>query len=582
MVIPAGVIAALVFSLLTLAITGPLVYHDELIYMDGATSFAQGNGLSYRAGEYGYGPVYPMLVAIPVWLFEDRMLAYHVALVFNALIVASTVVQLFLLARRLLAPRAAAWAAVACLFVPTTFYAAYLMTDMLGYAVTLWAVLAIVRALERPTPPRQVVALAAIGAAVLVRPQMVLLAPTYAIAALLFGYIRGTRLVRTVRAHWVLTGAFAAGLLVVAVAGLAGRGSDLLGSYGALWRSVNLLVAAEWILYHVLDITLYLWILPAMLLPAAVVQLARRGRHDERVAAVVATVVALLVCALGVVGIFSATPFAQSRLHDRYLIFLFPLLVLLLAGVVVGRVWPARGVVFASAAAVVVLAALTPFAGLLVLETPNVFDGVATTPWAIAGEVVGVDEGVVSARTLMLASVVLAGLVALLAGERGRTRTLILCGCLIAATAAIQWQGAISISDRGTFTDERQETVFWIDRVAKDRPVTTLFIGTEACNEEGYLRAQLTSEFFNASVGPFVAPGEPYGDLGVRVRADGVVVGTDGRPAQAELVLTFPGVTLRGDVVARGTTLDLALWEVDGPITLTGGPGALAGACPKV
>lgn len=581
-VVVAGLGAGALFAWLTWAIDGPLVYLDELIYMDAATSLAEGDGLRFRDGSYGYGPVYPVLVAAVVRLFDDRLLAYHVALALNAFVVASSVVPIFLLARRVSRASVATAAALACLLLPCTFYAAYLMTDALGYVVALWAAVAIVRALERPTTARQALVLALAAFAVAVRPQLVLLTPAYLLAALLASRMQGLSLARSIRTHWVPVATVAGLGLVVLGAAVAGRGPDLLGSYGVLWSSYDPLEALRWTVYHVWDATLYVWILPAMLLPSALVELWRRGASDAKAAAMCAVTIAITTGAIVLVGVFSATPWAQGRLHDRYLIFVFPLWVVVITD------WAARGaartrrVVVASVALVAVMAILVPYRGLIDVPTPNVFDGVATTVWSIVAELVGVD-GLVSAHSLLLVSVALAGACALLVGATGIKRALGVAVGLVAITAASQWIGAISESDRGTFSDRRDASKLWVDRAADGRRVTTLFVGTEACNTEAIIRAHLTTEFFNRSVGPLISIGSPYAGSGkLSVRADGMIVRPGGTPARAALVLAPPGLDVRGELLAVGTTSRLRLWRIDGPIALQG-PGSaesIRRACP--
>src|SRR5262245_44665718 len=80
-------VALVVVGLAATRAPGPRIFPDELIYMDAAAAVAGGDGLAVRGGEYGYGPVYPVLVA-PLVALTDRETAFALAQLLNALAIA--------------------------------------------------------------------------------------------------------------------------------------------------------------------------------------------------------------------------------------------------------------------------------------------------------------------------------------------------------------------------------------------------------------------------------------------------------------------------------------------------------------
>ena len=177
-----AIASAMVYAFLAFRVPGPEVFGDELFYMEAATSFAHGHGLHVREAGYGCGPGFPLLASVVLRVVADRVTAYHVVLALNGVLFASAVAPIYLIARRVLSVRTAATAAAVCLLMPCSFYAASFMTESLGYVAALWALAAILPAVERPTVRRQLALLAAVSLASAVRPQFVVLLPTFLLA----------------------------------------------------------------------------------------------------------------------------------------------------------------------------------------------------------------------------------------------------------------------------------------------------------------------------------------------------------------------------------------------------------------
>ena len=73
---------------------------DELVYSDLARSIADGGRPAVRdVPVFGWGEVYPALIA-PVWaLVEDRYVAYHATLAVNAIVMSLAAIPAYFLAR---------------------------------------------------------------------------------------------------------------------------------------------------------------------------------------------------------------------------------------------------------------------------------------------------------------------------------------------------------------------------------------------------------------------------------------------------------------------------------------------------
>jgi len=237
-------VATLVLAGLAIAIPAPYILSDELRYLIAAASFAEGDGFRLRGDEYGYGPVYPALLAPILALFPDRETTYPLLKVANALLFALTAIPVYLLARRLLPPWWSIGVSALSIAIPSSVYVSLVLTENPAYPFSALAILALVLALERPSPSRQLAALGAIALAFLVRAQLGALLPAF-IAALA---LQSVILPRTEARRWArLTPlwptAAALGLAVVGALAIAlARGtstSDWFDAYDELWAPIT-------------------------------------------------------------------------------------------------------------------------------------------------------------------------------------------------------------------------------------------------------------------------------------------------------------------------------------------------------
>ena len=169
----------LVYALLTTGIDGPRVHPDEELYTMGASSLAAGQGLTLRGQPFGFGPLFPAMLAVIIRLAGSVDAAYDWFKFANALCFALVAVPVYLLARRLVS---AWWAVVAAglsVAIPSAISVGTVMTESLSYLAAAWALYAIVLALERPSVVRQLAVLAAVAAAFFTRPQYGILYATW-------------------------------------------------------------------------------------------------------------------------------------------------------------------------------------------------------------------------------------------------------------------------------------------------------------------------------------------------------------------------------------------------------------------
>src|SRR5436190_20870636 len=170
---------------------------DELIYSELAKSFAATGHFLVRDVHHGAYPiVYPLLIA-PAWrVFGSVPDAYAAAKPLGSVAMSLTAIPVYFLARRLLRPGWALFAAGLALAVPSLMYTGTLMTETVFYPVFACVVLVVVRALERPTLWRQGVLLGLCVLAFLTRPQAIVLIPAVACAPLALAWLDRRRMMR--------------------------------------------------------------------------------------------------------------------------------------------------------------------------------------------------------------------------------------------------------------------------------------------------------------------------------------------------------------------------------------------------
>ena len=566
--------AFLLYTMLTTGVDGPRVHPDEELYPMGASSLAAGHGLTLRGEPFGFGPLFPGMLAAIIRLAGSVDAAYDWFKIANALCFALVAVPVYLLGRRLVS---AWWAVVAAglsVAIPSAISVGTVMTESLSYLATAWALYAIAIALERPTVVRQLAVLAAVAAAFFTRPQYGILYATWIGALGILWLIAPSTRPRS-RADLIRFWPTALPLVLGMVAfgarlAAGGTASGSFGAYGVLWRGYDPLDVGRWFVYHLGDFAVYLAVVPVAVAPIVLWTLARVGRAGSRpAAAFVALFAAANVSGLLVVAAFASSPWGFDRLHDRYGFYLLPLW---LIGLVV---WLDSGLprpLLATAIGVVaalVLPLMLPF-GQLANEA-----GIDTVPGAlwerVAAELAG--PGPASGRIAL--GVFVLGLVAatvLLPRRIARIALPVAVTATFAAMSYFAWERMVGAPEDLVFAGGFERA--WIDdRVAKDATVTKLYTDT-ACGSTLERHAFYLTEFFNSTVdrAAYVRGSIPDGlpIERVDVTSSGVLETSPGHPLGADYVFTQPGIRLAGRRVAEGTAARLVLWHVGGPVRVVG------------
>jgi hypothetical protein len=335
------VLAAGFVASYTRRVTDWIVMTDELLYSKLAISVAESlSPLPTLRGE----PVslssqlYPLLTA-PLYAAFDVPTAFHAVHVLNAVLLASAAVPAYFLARAVFRWRPEALLAAAfAVAVPWLVLGFYGMTEVAAYPAFLWAVLAIQHAAAAAALRHDLLAIAAIGIAVLARTQFFLLLVVLPLAIVL--HEAGYRLAIARRDRWPalregLRTAFGShralaafyGLLVLLAVPLAvtGRLDDLLGPYAITATEGSLLPEGVWssAAEHLGSVAIASGILPFAV--AAGWAVAAAARPDTKTTHAYALVLLLVGVALTLQVSSFAVRFGGGATRDRYLFYLAPL-----------------------------------------------------------------------------------------------------------------------------------------------------------------------------------------------------------------------------------------------------------------
>ena len=569
--------ASVLLAGLALLVPAPRILADELRYTIAASSLAGGDGLGLRGSDYGFGPVYPAVLAAILAVVPDRETAYPLFKLANAFLFALAAIPIYLVARRLLPPAWSLAVAALSLVVPSSVYVSLVMTESAAYPAAWLAILAIVLALERTSPARQLAVLGAVVLAYLTRAQFAVLFPAFVAALCLLWLVVPARRPRSGRALavlWPTLGALALGLALVVVAPLATGHSPagLPSAYEDLWTGYDLVDVGRWAVYHLAALEILLVVVPLAVSPIVLARLLRDAREgDERAGAFATAFVVVNAALILVTAAFASTPAGFENLQDRYLFYVVPLWLVVLA------VWLRDGLprpVVATAIGVglaLALPALVPFAEIAAEDGAEV-GAVVTYLWAQVNATTfeSFPEAISGRRVLALFVVLLVAAVLLVPRRLALGLGAVVVAVILISTA-IAWRDTVRTAD--DFEEVLPADREWVDAVVGEgTPVTSLSVSAPCAGAGWASTALLLTEFFNRAVTRVAHVAEPDGSLlpstAVRVAADGAIVRESGGPFPAEAVVVPEGITLLGERLAEGTAVPLVLWRVDGPVRL--------------
>jgi glycosyltransferase involved in cell wall biosynthesis len=548
---------------LGLRVVSPWIMVDELVYSDMARSFADTGHFLIRGEHANYGFVYPLLLSPAYALFGSIGDAYDWARTINALAMSSAVFPAYLLARRVVRAPAAFAAAALAVALPSMAYVGTLMTENAFYPIFLWLAYALVLVLERPTLKRQLVLLALCALAFLTRAQAIALVAAVLAAPPLLAWIERGRPQR-LKAFAPLYGIVGGGaLLVVIVQAVRGLSpASILGGYSDTSNSgYQLWPALRWLVLHVAELDLYLWVLPF----AAFVVLLANARHlDRSLRAFVAAATALSAFLVVEVAVFASQ--YSHRVEERNLFYLAPLLVIaLLAWIERGQPRPPRASVVAAGLAVALPGAI-PFVSLLNITAES--DTLGYQPWWFLGDAWAGRDSV--AVIVVVVSLALGAAFLWLPRRYAPVLpALVALGFLATWLPLEQWKHSFPrLSQSALAQGIGNENRSWIDDAAgRDAHVAVLWTG-------GNVLAAWENEFWNRSV-------DRVYELGAKLPADmpsvavsvdrktGILRDANGAPIRESYVLANEAVNLLGRPVARDRAKNLVLYRVTPPARTT-------------
>ena len=560
---------------IAIRVPSPWILPDEVVYSELAKSIAAGHRPAVRGVPvFGWGEIYPTLIA-PAWaVLHDPVDAYHTALVISALVMSLAAVPAYLLARLFVSRRASYLVAAATVLVPSMTYTGVVMTENAAYPVFLLAVLLITRAVWRPSALNQVLAVLGLGLMAFTRIQGLALVGAYLCGVLIYGLVgprpeRGAYLRRFVPTGVCL---IVASLAPSVASTVAGDGpSGWLGSRSSTFAEFHVREVPQWFAYLTADLVLYVAVVPI----AATVVVIGRGlsRHaSERARLFAAVALPTFAAMLGSVSLVSASLDVDGRenLNERYVFYVVPLLFIGLA------LWIREGLARRRGWALLVVAACCLLAVVLPIDRLGYnaeFQSLALLPWlrlSLAGPALAAIVGVFAAA---------AGALWLTCrhDRAGRLWIAVLLWISFLGVVAIGQQRHPATYYAHAYGGARAD---WVDAaVPNGTPVTVVWDQSAAHQAPDFFYYWLAvTEFFNPSVSDvYSIGGRTYYEtflptVPARLTPDGTVIDARGRALRSRYVLAPCRSSVRGRAIGQTPDGALRLVEVEGPVRLSDRP----------
>ena len=554
---------------LAFGVKAPMVFGDEATYASLARKIADHHVAGVlAAARSGYGVVYPALLA-PAFAVASAPTAYSVAKGLNAVLLASSVFPVFLLARRVLPRRWAVVATIVATVGPQAVFSALLMTENVSFPLFIWSMLCVVRMLERPSRLNQLVALGSVVLCITTRMQAVVFVPGLALAigtCLYFDASDRARRLRLFKPVWV-------GLAIACLAGLAylaAKGSSAAGAYTiVLTHGYSPLGTARWLAGNLADLDLLFGFGMFAIAPFAAARAFRGSGSTASSRAIAATLTGFGLPSLLLVAAFSSSAQGGHREHERYLMYFVPLVVVLcLRWITSGEALGRRALIVSAAVA----AALPATLPLEDMRAVSWIDSFGAEPWLNA--VLPSDY-----LRIICVGVALAVSASVVLSSGDRRRNLLLTSFVAASFLSFTSVGAHA-HDTGRYAVQQLD---WIDRaVGPGNRVEAVYVG-RPCRTVFQQQAPLIrtwrAAFFNRRLHLtyFVGARMPNEVESRRLAVRGGRTLAGGHPVSPRYVLVPSSVDVAGTVLARAGKLKLV--EASAPLELRLPHWAGAGAC---
>jgi hypothetical protein len=308
---------------------------------------------------------------------------------------ASAVFPAYLLGRQVLTRPWSLAVAGLSILLPWMIITGFLMTEVAAYPAFLWALLGLQYAIAAPSPRHDLLAVGALGLAVLARTQFVALALVLPLAILGHELVTavashgpsstprkllvGAR--QAVREHWVLSVAYALGLAAAAIVAIVDSAGSLVGVYSPTVDEGSVLPSGVWsaAARHIDAVAIGCGLVPLVL--GGGWMLVAVGRPRNRSEHALATLSLVTVVALTLEAASFGVRFGGTEVvRDRYLFYVVPLLLIGSGAALLGL--PRRhaaigaGLLTLFFAATVPLLEFTTFAGVWVDSPARVLNDV--------------------------------------------------------------------------------------------------------------------------------------------------------------------------------------------------------------
>ncbi|HEY7003488.1 MAG TPA: hypothetical protein VH281_04350 [Gaiellaceae bacterium] len=570
------VLVAIVFRvLLSRRMPGPWIMADEVTYSELAKSFAESHRMLYHGRPRTFQTIYPVFVS-PAWLADPIPTAYGIAKGLNAVLMTLAAVPFWFWARRLMPAVHAFVALVLFLLLPAFIYTNEIMTENLAFPAVLLALFTIAVALERPTPWRQLLAVAAIGFACLARLQSLVLLIGLPTAVLLKGLLdaqaAGARRPWRAMLAVVRQFAWALGIILVGAIGYlvfkfaqGASPSAVLGTYEGTQSGYSVSGVARWFVLHVAELPYSVGLIPV----CAFIVLA--GSALRRGAVTTPAQRAFLAVSLGVAPwmILQVAAFASRfsfRVEERNMLYLGPLFLLALL------LWIAEGL--PRPPVLTAVAAVVPFVLLVSLPLDTLLNVSIRSDTFSFSPLLRLESRLSGGLTDVRIVLALGGIVAAVAfvslPRRYAAPVFVVGVALFLAVSSKSAFGGARGLALGARAAPGATDVNWIDdRLGSDESV--VFVNDQPDTGNPHLLWQ--TEFWNRSVHPLLnitTPHDVLGDTAVVDPATGEITAAlpdVARDAAAAQYAVAPTTTsLAGRVVER--TGQLALYRVDQPLRI--------------